>query len=239
MEWLTVFSADSSRPSVYTRWLNAGGVMPQAITPHQAAPATDRFAALLLTGGVDVNPSRYGCVRAPEVKEVDDLRDALELELIRRFLDAGKPVFGICRGIQIVNVAMGGGLIQHLPRWQEDHHTSGEQHGNNGERDSEHPVELLEACRMGLALPGVTTVNSWHHQAADPDSIGRNLVVTARSPSGVVEALEGVGPFARISAVQWHPERLPFSHPASAPLLELWKRICEASNLRKPSCGTC
>lgn len=226
MKWLTVFSTDSSNPPVYTKWLNAGGITPVPLSAGSAIPDPSSSDALFLTGGVDVNPDRYEAAREPEVTEIDDKRDELELRLARLFIQERKPVFGICRGIQLLNVAMGGKLIQHIPKWMTSRGITGEQHGNVDGKDSEHPVTLLDTCRMGRALQGVKTVNSWHHQAADPEAIGKNLVVTALSPGGVVEAIEGVGPHAGISVVQWHPERLPWEHPASASLLEMWKRIC-------------
>ncbi len=201
----------------YLRWLAAAGIEAERIAAG-ARPPDDvaRFDALLLTGGVDVNPTRYGEARTPDARDVQDERDQMESILIERFMSAGKPVLGVCRGIQILNVALGGKLIQHIPELVTEEHRA------HGATDSLHPIRFIGESALCTAMKGVGEVNSAHHQAVHPDALGRGLRVTAVSPMGVVEAVEGDD----LLAVQWHPERLPGDHPASAKLLARMIEMC-------------
>ena len=146
--------------------------------------------ALLLPGGGDVDPARYGQENRFAVG-IDAQRDERELALIDDFVRAGKPVFGICRGAQILNVYFGGTLVQHL-----DGHTQ------PGERDCAHLVRTDDPLLRGL-YGAAFQVNSAHHQAVDRP--GRGLLVTQRAPDGTVEGFRHET--LPVCAVQWHPER--------------------------------
>ena len=165
----------------------------------------EHLDGLLLSGGLDVDPVFYGQEPRLELGRVDPDRDRFELALIRVAHAAGLPILGICRGAQILNVALGGSLVQdvfsQVPdvirheqsnlRW--DHHA--------------HHVDVVAGTRLaGLVGGERTRVNSDHHQAVDRLATG--LVVTARADDGVVEGLEDPAhPWC--VGVQWHPERMP------------------------------
>jgi putative glutamine amidotransferase len=224
MKWL-VTGAAQAQSDDYRTWLSIGGVEGIRIFSSDPMPGDlAPFSALLLTGGGDVDPTRYHGLPAPETSGVDRDRDELECRLIERFMKAKKPVFGICRGIQILNVAFGGKLIQHVPLVLRGI----ERHGQVDGKDSTHPVLFAKETTLAEILGEVAAVNSAHHQAVDPNAVGRGLRIMAVSGDGIVEAVEGVDLCAPALAVQWHPERLrPFSHPASAGLLNWMKALAK------------
>lgn len=181
---------------------------------------------LVLTGGGDVHPSLYGKSDAiEEVEEVNELRDAFEFEVIETALDAMIPILGICRGMQIMNVYLGGSLIVDLPQ------ASYCSHVIRDGLDFRHPVQLAPNTMIeSIAGPGPHKVNSVHHQAVD--RLGKGLMVTARSDDGLTEALEWVlkdrMPFLLL--VQWHPERMAdFDNPCSAKLAEQYIQEVKSS----------
>jgi putative glutamine amidotransferase len=162
-------------------------------------------AGLLLTGGADVDPARYGEARHPAVTDVDASRDEFEIALVRAALAADLPVLAICRGLQVMNVAAGGSLIQDVPS----------QIGTAVAHQVPHPKDAIAhdvsvapgsrlAGVMGAAVvSGRLSVNSRHHQAVQ--RIADGFAVTSVAPDGVIEALEL--PRARFCVgVQWHPE---------------------------------
>lgn len=161
----------------------------------------DGCDAVLVTGGGDVAPAAYGATPSTDtLDELDEDRDGVELAVTRWAVATGRPVLGICRGIQLVAVALGGTLIQDLP-------TAGHQGHWDLEREYEpsHAVKVEPGSLAEAALGGAGIVNSIHHQAvADP---GPHLVATAWSPDGVIEAVEATRG-TPVLGVQWHPERL-------------------------------
>ena len=210
MKWLaTKTLVNYDVPATYDQWLRTNGIEPVFIGPDDESPENfGGYRALLLTGGGDVDPVLYGEKKHPETGDILPNRDALESKLIKKFLDMGRPIFGVCRGIQMVNVAMGGKLIQHVPDWLAAKGGKNEVHSAPS-GDPMHKIKLVGRTNLGKALRGVTEVNSHHHQAADPDHIGRGLKVAARSPAGIPEALvQGEGIASPIIVVQWHPERM-------------------------------
>lgn len=181
---------------------------PQSAPDESAAAVVDGLDALILTGGLDVQPELYGADRHPATDPPRPDRDAWELALLRQAIDRGIPVLGICRGLQLINVAFGGTLHQHLPDL-----IGSDRYRLGGGRFAVTTVEVAAGTRLaGLIGAGPADVRSYHHQGAD--RIGDGLVVTARSADGVVQALEGAGD-AFLVAVQWHPEedeQLPLFH---------------------------
>ncbi|MGH2896495.1 MAG: gamma-glutamyl-gamma-aminobutyrate hydrolase family protein [Solirubrobacteraceae bacterium] len=161
-----------------------------------------RVDGLIASGGVDVDPASYGADRHPETKGCTPERDAVEIALIRRAAELDMPVLGICRGMQVLNVAFGGTLIQHLPETfgHEDHRRVP---GNFDEAD--HDVRLV-ADSLAAAAAGelLHTTKSHHHQGVDV--VGEGLIVTGTSAiDDLVEAIEL--PDRRfVLGVQWHPE---------------------------------
>jgi putative glutamine amidotransferase len=169
--------------------------------PEEAAPELlDGVEALLLSGGEDVDPARFGQPPHPRLGEVDPQRDGLEVALYREARARGLPVLGICRGMQLIAVVEGGTLHQHLPDVPGLHQH--EQRAPDGH--PAHRVRLAEGSRVAAAFgAGAARVNSYHHQGVDRPPQG--LTPTAHADDGLVEALEGdEGPF--LLAVQWHPE---------------------------------
>lgn len=204
----------------YLSWIARAGVQGVIIKADDPIPGPAAFSMLFLTGGGDVEPMRYGETVAPETMCVDDARDRMETVLIERFLAARKPIFGICRGMQVLNVALGGKLIQHLPAWLAANagRMDSEAHARVNDCDSTHALGWTDAAPLDLR--GIVEVNSAHHQAIAPGALGRNLAILAWSPAGIPEAIMGVDLPAPVFAVQWHPERLPGMHPGSEAILQ-------------------
>ncbi len=226
--WLLTQASNGKASPDYAAWLGRFGVAVEWIGPQDSRPDNaSAYGALLLTGGSDVEPARYGAIAHPETQDIDRARDELEADLVGRFLQAGRPVFGICRGIQMLNVALGGGLIQDLPNSRLPMLCAilVERHTAATPGDVFHQLIVEKQDGLAAALRDVEEVNSRHHQALAPDAIGRGLQIVARSPSGVIEAVEGQGLGAPVVAVQWHPERLPAQHPASSTLLDYLRSL--------------
>lgn len=192
---------------LYDEWLRAGDndVEIVRLTPQDGnAPAVERCDALVLTGGGDLDPRMYGKVAGhSSLYEISPERDAFEAALVRGALGAGRPILGICRGLQLVNVVLGGTLITDL---EEAGHPS---HRTVNGVKCRHDVRLERGSAFGRHI-GVDAgrVASSHHQAAE--RIGEGLAIVARSDDGVVEALELAGTDGALRAilVQWHPERM-------------------------------
>jgi putative glutamine amidotransferase len=156
---------------------------------------------LLLTGGGDVQPARYGATPVAETRNVDPARDAFEIRLLELAMEADLPLLATCRGMQLLNVALGGSLIQHVPAVTGQHHDFGERW-----REGVHTVKIEPDSHLAAAL-GATevAVNSIHHQAVDEPAPGTRAVAWAEDDT--VEAIEVPGS-PHVVAVQWHPELL-------------------------------
>ena len=183
--------------------VRAGGipfVLP-VLDPGDASLALLALDGLLLTGGGDVDPARYGAAPVAEVYGVDRGRDSFEAALVVAAAQAGLPVLGICRGTQILNVALGGTLHQHVPA------VSGRDHClRDRAHDLVHDVRITGGTLLAeVAGASGIGVNSLHHQAVD--RAGAGLRIVAWSDDGIVEGIESDG-FGRFLGVQWHPELL-------------------------------
>ena len=154
------------------------------------------YDGLLLAGGGDMDPALFGQADHGS-REIDRARDQAELALLDAFLGAGKPVLAVCRGHQVVNVWLGGDLIQDLDPALAPFH-------GGGEEDRVHPVRAVEGSLLHRLYGPVLSVNSSHHQALG--RLGRGLAVTARSEGGVAEAAEHDS--LPLISVQFHPERM-------------------------------
>ncbi|MBM3214076.1 gamma-glutamyl-gamma-aminobutyrate hydrolase family protein [Candidatus Poribacteria bacterium] len=189
-------------PSAYSDAVTRGGGVPLLISPairnvQRLAQALD---GILLVGGGDINPSRYGAQRHPSVYSTDDERDELEVSLTRAFIDAGKPILGICRGIQMLNVALHGDLIQHLP----DVRVQDIDHAGFPSPPGWHAVTLEpDSLAAKVFQQAAFDVTTWHHQAVG--KLGDGLRVVGAAPDGIVEAVE-LPDHPWCLGVQWHPE---------------------------------
>jgi putative glutamine amidotransferase len=192
-------------PAAYVRALARAGLVPVLVPPLVAPAAAcallERVHGLVLTGGEDVVPARYGAAAHPRLGETDPERDAVELALIAGAVRRRLPVLAICRGLQILNVALGGTLYQDLPSGPG--RSLG--HDDGAER---HAITIEPGSRLARVLAGTrAVVNTRHHQAVR--DLAPALRATAWAEDGVVEAAEARDPGAWVLAVQWHPEEEP------------------------------
>jgi putative glutamine amidotransferase len=201
--------------SAYVRAVLRAGGVPLILAPLIGVDHNDRLLdtldGLVLTGGEDVDPAFYGADPHPALGSVDVVRDAFELALFRDAWARRIPTLAICRGIQLVNVALGGSLWQDIAAER----PGALAHQQPDGRDARtHEVHITPGSRLAQAL-GTTQcqVNSFHHQSIR--NLASGLVITARAPDGEIEGVES-GPQAPwLLAVQWHPEE--FHHHAAAP----------------------
>lgn len=176
----------------------AGGIPVHIALDCEPNDIVDHLDALVFSGGEDVDPRLYDQTPGTLTPKIDPHRDRLEIALFQAALIAEIPVLGICRGQQLINVALGGTLIQDLPVGQ------GESHASLAyPRDYRtHAIDIEPDSVMAEIYGLSAVVNSFHHQAVN--DLGRGLYVTARATDGVIEAIELAG--APVIAVQWHPE---------------------------------
>lgn len=221
--------AGSHRPlyannQTYIRALIAAGATPLMIPPGLAAAALESLCArldgLLLTGGPDIAPALYGEELLPACGEIDPERDELELALTRLALAQQLPTFGICRGMQTLNVACGGALYQDLATQR----PAALAHQQHERAYLAHTILIERDSRLhDLLGTDETQVNSLHHQAVSQP--GEGVRVVAWAPDGVAEALEL--PAQRFAvAVQYHPEELVETDPLSRRLFAAFTQAC-------------
>ena len=193
-------------------WVMSTGALPVMIPSPagdsaQGEPHFEDYAqwldGLVLHGGADVWPGSYGETPLEERWSGDRLRDEYEQALVKAFVAAGKPVFGVCRGLQLINVAFGGTLYQDIGTQRPDSlvHRDADRYDHNF-----HQLEIVPETRLQGLLAGAQSckINSIHHQGIK--QLAEGFVVEARCPDdGMIEAIRHTGP-SYIAAVQWHPE---------------------------------
>ncbi|HEV8613969.1 MAG TPA: gamma-glutamyl-gamma-aminobutyrate hydrolase family protein [Methylomirabilota bacterium] len=213
--------------TAYLRAVQEAGGIPVLLPPQADAEALrvlwERLDGVVLTGGGDLDPARFDEPTHPKTTEVSPARDALEIELVERALRDDVPLLGICRGLQVLNVALGGSLHQDLP-------VEPIQHSQREPRDqASHAVKVMgEGTRLGRVLGAVEVqVNSMHHQGIK--RLGRGLRGVAWAPDGLVEGIEADGGDRFVLAVQWHPEEL-IGHDAAA--RSLFAAVVDAARRR-------
>jgi gamma-glutamyl-gamma-aminobutyrate hydrolase PuuD len=188
-------------PSRYTDMVAAAGGLPVLLPPLPGVTGVlDRLDGLVLSGGGDIDPASYGAERDPACGPANRDRDDAELALARQALAAGLPMLGICRGLQVINVALGGTLLQHLPDvvGHDGHSPEEGAHGS-------HKVSVAPGSQLARLLGRTeAAVPTHHHQAVD--RLGDGLIPTAWADDDIIEAVELDEPASFMVAVQWHPE---------------------------------
>lgn len=221
-------------PANYVEAVAAAGGLPLILAPQDGPvdPVLDLLDGLILSGGPDIRPSRYGDQEVhPSVYGVDDLRDAFELALTAGAIRRGLPLLGICRGCQVLNVALGGTLIQDIPDQYDTDigHRQSDQQIPDAEPSHDVAVEpgsLLETVYGATRLQ----TNSFHHQAIR--DIAPGLRLAGRAPDGIIEAVwQPEAPW--VLGVQWHPEMMFLAHPEH--LRPFQALIAAASGARQAS----
>jgi putative glutamine amidotransferase len=224
----------SSRPmyglgKAYVHALEQAGAMPVLIPPSvEGDDPRDllvRLDGLLLSGGNDVDPALYGEKSLSSTVIVERERDDLEIPLARFAVEREMPVFGICRGMQLLNVALGGTLYQDIATQRPDA-LKHDHHSYEGPRDARaHSIHVASGSRLAEIVGPTTHVNSFHHQALK--DLAPGLLSTAVAEDGLLEAVELPNhPFAL--AVQYHPEELVASDPGSRALFAAFVAACAA-----------
>jgi len=216
-----------SIPAEYVRAIRRAGGVPVLLPPGEAAVATlvDRLDGFVLSGGGDVEPALYGGEPHPAIDRIDAERDALEIELARAVVARQVPTLSICRGCQVLNVALGGTLHEHLPD------VVGEtllHRSPDGEDSARHVVEVEAGSRLAAVMESTRPLPvSSHHQA--PDRVPPSLRVVARADDGTIEALEAPD-HPWMLAVQWHPELSAEEDPSQQ---RLFDGLVEAARRRR------
>lgn len=216
--------------AAYVRSVLAAGGVPVLLSPllgpSYAARALDGIDGVLLTGGEDIHPALYGADPSPFLNPPSRERDLFELALFAAARQRELPVLGVCRGIQLVNVALGGTLVQDIP----SERPSSVAHDPGGARDARsHDIELKAGSRAAAALGGTSfSVNSFHHQAVD--RLAEALISTGWSTDGLIEAVESPADAPWLLAVQWHPEEMHAE--ARAPERGLFRALIAAAETR-------
>lgn len=194
--------------SAYVHAVQHAGGVPVLLPPQLSASSSERLArgldGVLLTGGGDIDPAVFGEARHPTTYEVAPARDALELWAVRVALERRLPLLAICRGVQVLNVALGGTLYQDVGS------DPGTQlrHSQEESRDEpSHKVQVKAGSRLAETLgTDELEVNSMHHQALK--ALGAGLVAVAWAPDQIIEGVELTDPSRFVLGVQWHPEEL-------------------------------
>lgn len=213
--------------AAYLRSVVAAGGVPVIVSPvlgpAYAARALYGVDGLLLSGGEDIHPDWYGADPSPHLYPPNRERDLFELAVFAAARQQELPILGICRGIQLINVGLGGSLIQDLP----SERPGPVAHDPGKARDARtHSVRLQEGSRAAAALGRTAlTVNSFHHQAID--RLADGLVASGWSDDGVIEAAESPAGAPWLLAVQWHPEEMHAE--AQAPERGLFRALVEAA----------
>ena len=187
-------------PLAYVRRVEAAGGRPLLVPPSLEGieETLDVLDGLVFSGGSDIDPDQYGQDPHPETNGIRPERDRAELALLTAALERDVPLLAVCRGSQVLNVARGGDLVQHLPEVVGD-----EKHKHTPGEFADHEVEVREGTRLGALLGERAPVKSHHHQGFG--RVGEGLVETAWAEDGTLEALEDPGKRFAVG-VLWHPE---------------------------------
>ena len=209
-------------PRPYVWAIEKAGGIPVLLPATDSIENAERYLSildgLLLSGGVDVDPALYGEEAHPELGRVDPDRDSIEIPLTRLALAQNMPIFAICRGIQVLNVAMGGTLYQDLPSENPSHLQHQQRHDGIARDVATHNVWVEEGTRLAeiVGEPCMAT-NSFHHQALK--KVAEGLTVTAYAEDGIIEGVESTA-YRYVLGVQFHPEETAFVDEKSMRLFQ-------------------
>lgn len=222
--------------SPYVRALMVAGAGADEIELVSASDAkrvrAEEYDGILFAGGDDVDPSFYGEARRHEDVHDDRARDEFEFALLDRALACRLPIFGICRGVQMINVKFGGTLYQDLNRDATPQLEHGQADLGKSSQEATHGVLVTDPqSSLGAIVHGSCRVNSLHHQVVK--RLGRGLKVTARSEDGFVEAVESADGYPFLVAVQWHPEEMVADSAAQREILAQFVGQCRAVAARR------
>ena len=212
--------------SAYLAAIQTAGGVPVPIPPQLDPRARDeilsRCDGYLLTGGGDLDPATFNEPPHPTLFEVAPARDHLEIALVHHAMESRKPLLAVCRGIQVLNVALGGSLFQDVAG---DPGTDIQHQQGKPREEPTHPVKVVAGSRLAQVL-GTTDllVNSMHHQAVK--AVGRGLVPVAFAPDTIIEGVELEEPDRFVLGVQWHPEELTGRDPSARRLFSALVAAC-------------
>ncbi len=219
-------------PAEYVDSVRRAGAVPLLLPPGESrwADILERLDAVIFTGGGDISPEAYGGIDHPALYMVDRERDASELTLARGAVDAGLPTLGICRGVQVLNVALGGTLVEHLPDVVGEEVAHRDEAAGPGDDRSAGPIDHMVSVEPGSRLAEVVGAlefrcSSWHHQGLG--GVAPRLDVVARAPDGTIEAVE-LGSHPWLLGVQWHPELMAATDPIQQRLFNGLARAAKA-----------
>ena len=208
----------TAAPAAYLTALDRAGadgavLMPVELDEAEAARRLSRFEGLVVVGGGDVDPARYGAEARPEVAYVSAARDGFEIPLLRAAVEGGVPTLAICRGIQVLNVALGGTLHQHISDWE--HLTA--HRSPDGTDSALHDVRIEAGSRLRKAMGADRAETfSHHHQALD--RVADGLVPVAWADDGLLEAVEHEDGW--VVGIQWHAEATAAADPVQQALFD-------------------
>ncbi len=207
----------------YVKCLKKAGAVVEILKPSVSAEymadVIERCDGLVFPGGPDIQPKLYGKDREPGCGKPDLMRDAFEFSLLEAALEVGKPLFCVCRGMQLLNVVLGGTLYQDIKLQQKCKHWDFQNRGS-----ATHSVELdTDSLLAGILGADAASVNSIHHQAVN--DLGKRLWIAADSPDGFPEALE-IEDYPFCLALQWHPEHMAARTPAQQKLFQAFVDAC-------------
>jgi putative glutamine amidotransferase len=232
---------DPLAPAAHQQYLRAifsAGATPCLIPlrtpPHQLREMCAGLDGLFLTGGADIDPAHYGEPRHERCESGEPARDRTELLLFHEAQAASRPILGICRGLQLINVAAGGTLHQDLAALRPGsiRHDYFSTTGRYRRDLLVHSVEVAAASHLARVLgDGLLEVNSMHHQGIK--DLGRGLSACAWAPDGVIEGIEGIGP-SFLLAVQWHPEELLETSEPNRRLFRAFVEACRQLRAERP-----
>lgn len=217
----------SMRPT-YLRALRAAGaipvVLPLEASEEELAQLADTLDGFVFTGGPDVHPFHFGEETHPACGNVSPARDHLELTLLPLVMRTGKPILGVCRGLQLINIGLGGTIYQDIPSQRQETapvcHNQPFYYTTPAHHVTVAPASLL-SCITGKET---LAVNSMHHQAAK--DVAPGLMVSAQAPDGIIEALEKPD-YPWLLAVQWHPEYLQAKEETAAAIFRAFVEACQ------------